>query len=123
MKKHSNIRVRRGIRFAAPCIERPVVSAFIVIVAGSDLLSRPSRGVMAKTIPPRPSTARKPRVPKAAASTAKIVSMTPAPLDPAMVAVRAYEIFLEHGSVHGYDLEHWLQAERELLNERLTSAA
>jgi hypothetical protein len=49
--------------------------------------------------------------------------MAPAPLDPAMVAVRAYEIFLENGSVHGYDLEHWLQAERELLNGRLTSAA
>ena len=49
--------------------------------------------------------------------------MAPAPLDPAMVAVRAYEIFLEKGSVHGYDIEHWLQAERELLNGRLTSAA
>ena len=45
------------------------------------------------------------------------------PIDPAMVAVRAYEIFLESGAVHGHDVEHWLQAERELLAARLTSAA
>ena len=82
---------------------------------------------MAKSTPPRPTGARKPRAPKppvsTATSTARIVSITPAPLDPTMVAVRAYEIFLEKGSVHGYDIEHWLQAERELLNGRLTSAA
>ena len=46
-----------------------------------------------------------------------------APLDPAMVAVRAYELFLESGAVHGSDVEHWLRAERELLAGRLTSAA
>jgi hypothetical protein len=45
------------------------------------------------------------------------------PLDPAIVAVRAYELFLESGGVHGYDVEHWLRAERELLARRLTSAA
>ena len=49
--------------------------------------------------------------------------MAPAPLDPAMVAVRAYELFLESGGVHGDDVEHWLRAERELLGGRLTSAA
>jgi hypothetical protein len=27
---------------------------------------------------------------------------------------RAYEIFLERGSVHGHDLDDWLQAEHEL---------
>lgn len=83
---------------------------------------------MAKSTSPRPPTTRKPRAPKAAVSTAKVVSMVPPPLeqpplDPAMVAVRAYQLFLESGAVHGYDVEHWLQAERELLAGRLTSAA
>ena len=78
---------------------------------------------MAKSTSPRPASPRKPRVAKAAVSTAKIVSIAPTPLDPAMVAQRAYEIFLESGSVHGYDIEHWLRAERELMAGRLTSAA
>ena len=84
---------------------------------------------MAKSTTPRPPSARKPRAPKAAVSpaatgtTARIVSIVPAPLDPAMVAVRAYELFLESGGMHGYDVEHWLRAERELLAGRLTSAA
>jgi len=30
------------------------------------------------------------------------------------IARRSYEIFLEHGAVHGHDTEHWVQAEREL---------
>ena len=33
---------------------------------------------------------------------------------PAEVELRAYEIFVERGSVHGRDLDDWLQAEREL---------
>jgi HSP20 family protein len=32
------------------------------------------------------------------------------------IANRAYELFLEDGSQHGRDLEHWLQAEKELLH-------
>lgn len=31
------------------------------------------------------------------------------------IEIRAYELFLESDSVHGQDLEHWLTAERELL--------
>ena len=30
---------------------------------------------------------------------------------------RAYEIFVERGSVHGHDLDDWLQAEHELREE------
>lgn len=30
------------------------------------------------------------------------------------IARRSYEIFLASGGVHGHDLEHWVQAEREL---------
>ena len=78
---------------------------------------------MAKSTTPRPPSARKPRIAKAPVSTAKVVSITSSPLDPTMVAARAYELFLESGSVHGYDIEHWLQADRELRNGRLTSAA
>ena len=78
---------------------------------------------MAKSTSPRPPSTRKPRAAKAAVGIAKVVSIVPAPVDPAMVAVRAYELFLESGAVHGHDVEHWLRAERELLAGRLTSAA
>jgi len=33
------------------------------------------------------------------------------------IALRAYYIFLERGSIHGWNLDDWLQAERELLKE------
>jgi hypothetical protein len=35
---------------------------------------------------------------------------------------RVYELHLERGCVHGYDLDDWLQAEREL-NEKHQSAS
>jgi len=35
----------------------------------------------------------------------------------AEVGRRAYEIFPERGSVHGHDLDEWLQAEHELKEE------
>jgi hypothetical protein len=78
---------------------------------------------MPKSTPPRPASTRKPRATKAASSPAKVISMVAPPLDPAMVAARAYELFVASGGVHGYDVEHWLQAERELLAGRLTTAA
>jgi hypothetical protein len=33
------------------------------------------------------------------------------------IADRAYQIYLQRGSIHGWDLDDWLQAERELLKE------
>jgi len=33
------------------------------------------------------------------------------------IAVRAYEIFMGRGGVHGRDLEHWFEAERQLMEE------
>jgi hypothetical protein len=30
------------------------------------------------------------------------------------IARRAYEIYVQRGGTHGYDIEDWLQAEREL---------
>ena len=35
-------------------------------------------------------------------------------LTPAEIECRAYQIFLERGSVHGHDVDDWLQAEHEL---------
>jgi hypothetical protein len=33
------------------------------------------------------------------------------------IADRAYAIFIERGRPHGSDLEHWLEAERQVLLE------
>ena len=83
---------------------------------------------MAKSTNTRPTPVRRPRVSKAAgespaASAAKIVAMETRSVDQAEIAGRAYELFLADGSCHGRDVDHWLQAERELLEGRLTSAA
>jgi len=43
-------------------------------------------------------------------------NLEPSPLR-AEIGRRAYEIFLERGSVHGHDLDDWLQAEHELKEE------
>jgi Protein of unknown function (DUF2934) len=111
-----------GATFVTASLADSSVVVFIAIVAGGHPPTRSTGDVMAKSTTPRPPSTRKPRAVKAPVSTAKIVSIMPPP-DPAMVAVRAYEIFLQNGSMHGCDIEHWLQAERELLNARLTSAA
>lgn len=39
------------------------------------------------------------------------------------IALRAYQIHLEHGGAHGKDMEDWLQAERELREEMQRSNA
>jgi hypothetical protein len=38
-----------------------------------------------------------------------------APPTPEMVAMRAYEIYLEEGRPEGREIEHWTRAEAELL--------
>jgi len=44
----------------------------------------------------------------------------PTPALPAdEIAQRAHEIFLARGGEHGHDLEDWLQAESELLSQRI----
>ncbi|HTZ32012.1 MAG TPA: DUF2934 domain-containing protein [Methylomirabilota bacterium] len=52
-----------------------------------------------------------PSVPPTPAKTAPEPVLGPSPED---IAARAYELFLESGSVDGHDLEHWLRAEAEL---------
>lgn len=66
----------------------------------------------------RSAAERKPRAVKKVA--AAVVEA--AVLERDEIANRAYELFLADGGGHGRDLDHWLQAEREL-KQRLTSAA
>jgi hypothetical protein len=39
------------------------------------------------------------------------------------IAKRAYELYLQRGSVAGYELDDWLQAEAELSSAAATAAA
>ena len=39
------------------------------------------------------------------------------------IAARAYELYLEHGAQPGHDIDHWLEAERELTERTATAAA
>ena len=50
-----------------------------------------------------------PEAPKPAAKT------DAAPPAPEAIAKRAYELYLQRGSVPGYELEDWLAAEAELI--------
>jgi len=40
-----------------------------------------------------------------------------------VIAVRAYEFFVQRGCTHGNDLQDWFQAERELLAQQPTLPA
>jgi hypothetical protein len=40
---------------------------------------------------------------------------------PEEIRQRAFEIHVERGGIHGYDLDDWLQAERELQNKYRSS--
>ena len=35
-----------------------------------------------------------------------------------LIAVRAYELFQSRGAIHGTDIDDWLQAEKEILQQR-----
>lgn len=82
------------------------------------------RSTASRSSAPRKPRAVKPASPSIAAAVAApklvVTSRTPAASD---VALRAYELFLANGSQHGFDVEHWLQAERELRSHPMTSAA
>lgn len=43
-------------------------------------------------------------------------SATPAQTTEEAIAKRAYELFLQRGSVPGFELDDWLQAEAELIS-------
>ena len=62
---------------------------------------------------PKSKTAKTVTSPKRSRTGSKKVSPATHP-DPQAVAMRAYEIFLRRGAVHGDDWADWLSAEREL---------
>ena len=37
------------------------------------------------------------------------------------IAMRAYQLFEEGGRMQGHDLENWLQAEQEVLSDRMSA--
>lgn len=85
------------------------------------------RSATPKTATSKDAASRKPRAvkpaaPKVVAAAPKLVVATRTP-GASEIAMRAYELFLENGSQHGFDVEHWLQAEHELRTGRMTSAA
>ena len=54
---------------------------------------------------------------KQSAAKSPLASAQPATVaapDRAEIERRAYEIYLARGGVHGYDVDDWVQAEREL---------
>ena len=60
-------------------------------------------------------TTRESKAPKASpVATAENGELSPTRAE---IKRRAYEIFLERGSVDGHDLDDWLQAENELKEE------
>jgi hypothetical protein len=71
----------------------------------------------------KPRVVRKRTVAEDAVARAAADTSESAKLDREDIAGRAYELFLAEGGGHGRDVEHWLQAERELRQRLLTSAA
>jgi hypothetical protein len=59
---------------------------------------------------------RKPAATAAAHAANKVpaAAMTPSPAGPNAIADLAYQLFLQRGAQHGYDLEDWVTAERLL---------
>ena len=69
---------------------------------------------------PRATRARKPdttfetAIRETASDSTTLETTTPAALPHDMVAMRAYELYLDDGAPQGRDVEHWLRAETEL---------
>jgi hypothetical protein len=71
-------------------------------------------GVLSRARPPTLEEPRESSKIAPQARPAKGGSTTVHRIDHEHIAARAYEIFLERGSIHGHDLEDWEQAEMEL---------
>ena len=85
--------------------------------------ARPAPRAVVQTASSKPRVVRKRSVVSKAAPPINPDAGDGLTLDPAAIAGRAYELFLADGGEHGRDVEHWLQAERELKERLLTSAA
>ena len=59
--------------------------------------------------------------PRLVRRTSRATTPPPSPASHEEIAVRAYELFEHDGRTHGHDLEHWLQAERQLVQTRVTA--
>jgi hypothetical protein len=59
---------------------------------------------------------------KTKAETETSTDRKPAEPSPDAIAKRAYELYLQRGSVPGYELEDWLTAEAELVAEAAVAA-
>jgi len=69
---------------------------------------------MPRTSKPQPDAPAGPRLVKQTASKAKSQTPVQPDITHEQIAMRAYELFLKEGGVHGQHIEHWLRAEREL---------
>ena len=63
------------------------------------------------------STQRAEPTSDAGAPTNNSASSADAAYNPGDVAIRAYEIYCDRGCEHGHDVDHWLEAERQLRDE------
>lgn len=68
---------------------------------------------MPRASKPQPTEPTGPRLVRK--TTAKPTPPTPLAPSTEEIATRAYELFLQEGCQHGHHLEHWLKAERELM--------
>jgi DUF2934 family protein len=71
-------------------------------------------------MPKSPTTGKPPA--KRTAKPRPAATFTPAPTHD-VIAMRAYELFLQRGGQHGQDFEDWLAAERELHVQSSSSSA
>jgi hypothetical protein len=69
---------------------------------------------MPKSTKTMQSTTTPTRTRKSPTTSARSTASSLSTLTHADIANRAYELFLASGAAHGRDVEHWLQAEREL---------
>jgi len=69
---------------------------------------------MPKSTQTMQSTTTRTRTRKSPTTPTRSTASSLSSLSHSEIANRAYELFLAAGAPHGRDLEHWLQAEREL---------
>ena len=65
--------------------------------------------------PTGPRLVRK-SAPKSAPKRAAEPVSTPPEVTLEQIALRAYELFVQEGFTHGHHVDHWLRAERELMD-------
>jgi hypothetical protein len=77
---------------------------------------------MSQKTSPKSDTRPNPKIPSSDTARAAQAQRAGAPTSEA-IARRAYELYLQRGSVSGYEVEDWLQAEAELVAAAATTSA